>query len=156
VSTSDKVTLLEVCDDADLFAPWFKDRATWNAWFAFIAALFALPMSDAQIETFRQCTGRSVPPTSPANEAWLVCGRRAGKSFMLALVAVFLATFRDYRQYLAPGERATIMIIALWRPLCRRVATRALPQARHRVHRHRQGQVEGLRRGFVAAQFRPL
>jgi hypothetical protein len=31
---------------------------------------------------------------------------------MLALVAVFLACFRDWQRYLAPGERATIMVIA--------------------------------------------
>ena len=31
---------------------------------------------------------------------------------MLALIAVYLATFKPYRQYLSPGERATIMIIA--------------------------------------------
>jgi hypothetical protein len=30
----------------------------------------------------------------------------------LALVAVFLATFKDYRQYLAPGERGTIVVLA--------------------------------------------
>ena len=39
-------------------------------------------------------------------------GRRGGKSFTLALIAVFLAAFRDWRPYLAPGERATIMVIA--------------------------------------------
>ena len=46
------------------------------------------------------------------SQSWLVCGRRAGKSFTLALCAVYLATFKDYRAHLAPGERATIMIIA--------------------------------------------
>ena len=106
------VTLLEACRDGKLFAPWFKDRASWQAWFAFIAALFALPLTPEHFETFRQCTGRTVPPAAPASEAWLVCGRRAGKSFMLALCAVFLATFRDYQVHLAPGERGTIMIIA--------------------------------------------
>jgi hypothetical protein len=45
-------------------------------------------------------------------EGWLICGRRAGKSFILALVAVYLACFHQYRQYLAPGERGTIMVIA--------------------------------------------
>jgi hypothetical protein len=105
-------TLLEACCRQSLFAPWFKNRATWQAWFVFIAALFALPMTEEQLAIYQQCTGRSVPPASPAKEAWLVCGRRAGKSFVLALVAVFLACFRDYRQYLAPGERGTIVIIA--------------------------------------------
>ena len=39
-------------------------------------------------------------------------GRRGGKSFILATIAVFLACFKDWRSYLGPGERATIMIIA--------------------------------------------
>ena len=42
----------------------------------------------------------------------MVCGRRGGKSRVLALIAVFLATFRSYVQYLAAGEVATISIIA--------------------------------------------
>jgi hypothetical protein len=106
------LTLLDAIADRNLFAPWFKDGASWQAWFAFIAALLALPMTAEQVKTFKQCTGRTAPPTTPASEAWLVCGRRAGKSFILALVAVFLACFRDYRLHLAPGERGTIMVIA--------------------------------------------
>lgn len=51
-------------------------------------------------------------PTAHASEGWLVCGRRSGKSFMLALVAVFLACFHDWKTNLGPGERGTIMIIA--------------------------------------------
>ncbi len=107
-----KVSLLEASRDPRVFAPWFRDRATWQSWFAFLRALFALPLFGDELVTYRQCTGRSEAPTMPASEAWLVCGRRAGKSFILALVAVFLATFRDYRSHLAPGERGTIMIIA--------------------------------------------
>jgi hypothetical protein len=106
------VTLLEACRDGKLFAPWFKNRASWEAWFSFITTLFGLPLTAERLDVFRQCTGRTLPLTTPASEAWLVCGRRAGKSFMLALVAVFLATFKDYRQHLAPGERGTIMVIA--------------------------------------------
>ena len=54
----------------------------------------------------------SVTPQKPFTEAWLVCGRRSGKSFVMALIAVFLACFRDYREYLGPGEKCTIMIVA--------------------------------------------
>lgn len=109
---SRRVTILDAIRDRNLFAPWFKDRETWSAWFAFIAALFALPMTPGQLETYRQCTGRTDPPSSPATEGWLVCGRRAGKSFVLALIAVFLACFHDYRMYLAPGERGTVLVVA--------------------------------------------
>ena len=59
------------------FGPAFRDKATWSAWFAFLAALFALPMSDEQLAIYRECTGRAEPPARRANEAWLVCGRRA-------------------------------------------------------------------------------
>jgi hypothetical protein len=45
-------------------------------------------------------------------EAWLICGRRAGKSFILALIAVFLACFCDWSGYLAPGERGVNKVIA--------------------------------------------
>ena len=57
-------------------------------------------------------TGRVAPPQQSATEAWLICGRRAGKSFILALCAVFLACFFEYRKFLAPGERGTVLIIA--------------------------------------------
>jgi len=106
------ITILDAISDRRLFAPWFKDRATWESWFAFLAALFALPMSPEQLLTFRECTGRSKSAAEPAKEGWLVCGRRAGKSFVLALCAVFLACFHDYRHHLSPGERGVVLIIA--------------------------------------------
>jgi hypothetical protein len=106
------ITILDAMDDSQLFGPWFKDRRSWFAWRAFLATLFALRMSQQQLAIFRACTGRADPPIEPSSEAWLVCGRRAGKSFVLALCAVFLACFREHRPHLAPGERATIMVIA--------------------------------------------
>src|SRR5215813_827635 len=106
------MTLLEAMADRHLFAPWFRDPTMWAAWRAFIAALFALPLTPEQLVTYQQCTGRTAPPQQPATEVWLVCGRRAGKSFILALCAVYLACFYDYRRYLAPGERGTVLIIA--------------------------------------------
>ena len=106
------MTLLEAMADQQLFARWFRDPATWAAWRAFIAALFALPMTPEQLTIFKECTGRNAPQVKPATEAWLICGRRAGKSFILALCAVFLACFFDYRRALSPGERGTVLIIA--------------------------------------------
>ena len=51
-------------------------------------------------------------PEEPATEAWMVVGRRGGKNFILALIAVYLAAFRDWRPHLAPGEWGTVMVIA--------------------------------------------
>ena len=78
----------------------------------FLAALFGLTLTPEQLVIYQQCTGRQQAPVTRAAEGWLVCGRRAGKSFILALVAVFLGAFFDWRPFLGPGERGTIMIIA--------------------------------------------
>ena len=106
------MNLLAAVDDPQLFAPWFRDPSTWRAWRAFLAALFGLPMTEEELEVYRTCTGRTEPPAGPFDEAWLICGRRGGKSFAMALIGAFLATFRDYLPYLARGERATIPLIA--------------------------------------------
>lgn len=106
------MNILQACDDPDLFRPWFKKRESFDAWFSFLAALFGLPMTDEQFAIYQKHTGRQERPTEAEQEAWLVIGRRGGKSFISALVAVFLACFFDYQQYLAPGERGTVMIVA--------------------------------------------
>lgn len=106
------MNVIQAIDDANVFASAFKNRDTWAAWIAFLCALFGLPMTPEQLAIYRECTGRSDQPTEAAKEAWLVCGRRSGKSFTLALVAVFLAAFKDWRPYLGPGEVGTITVIA--------------------------------------------
>jgi terminase large subunit-like protein len=104
--------IIRAISDPKVFAGQFRDPTTWAAWRAFLCALFALPMTADELELYRRCTGRAAAPAAAFVEAWLVCGRRAGKSFMLALIAVYLASFKDWRPYLGPGERATVMIIA--------------------------------------------
>jgi hypothetical protein len=105
------MNILDAINDPAVFGEHFRGR-TWAAWLAFLCALFALPMSEEQLELYRKHTGRSTPPSEPLHEAWLVCGRRAGKSFVLATIAVFLACFRDWRPLLGPGELGTVMVVA--------------------------------------------
>lgn len=115
-------TILDALDHPQVFAPHFKGGPTsWAAWRAFLAALFGLPLDEVQLALYRHHTGRETPPTTQFTEAALICGRRAGKSRILALIAVFLAAFRDYSEYLAPGERATIPIIAADRKQARTI-----------------------------------
>jgi hypothetical protein len=116
-----RFTIIDAINDGNLFAPWFRNRSTWASWFAFLTALFGLPLTAEQLELYRDCTGRETPPTTPATEAFLICGRRSGKSFILALTAVYLAAFHHYRQFLAPGERGTIMVIAADRKQARTI-----------------------------------
>src|SRR5215203_2054205 len=113
MTSAPRLTILDALEDEKLFAPWFRDPSTWFSWRVFLAALFGLPMKDDEIAVYRRCTGRTEPsPVGTVQEAWLVCGRRAGKSFVLAIIAVFLACFFNWRPYLAPGERGTVLIIA--------------------------------------------
>ncbi len=104
-------TLLKALGDQSLFANHFRGPS-WAGWKAFLAALTAGPMDEPALALYRQCTGRTAPPTAPFSEACLVVGRRGGKSRVLALIAVFLACFRDYTPHLAPGEVATIAVLA--------------------------------------------
>ena len=106
------IDLVEALADPHLFGPWFEPRTHWRAWGVFLQALFGLPMTPAEVETFTRFTGRTTPPTTAAREAWIIAGRRAGKSRIAALIAVFLACFRSYHHVLAPGERGVVMILA--------------------------------------------
>jgi hypothetical protein len=105
------MNILDAIRDRQVFGEHFT-AGTWAAWLVFLAALFALPMSEEQRAIYTKHTGRSTPPSKPHTEAWLCIGRRGGKSFILACIAVFLACFKDWRRYLGPGEVGTVMVIA--------------------------------------------
>ena len=104
------VTILEALQDKNLLGQFLKDPATWRAWFALLRAFFGLRPAKGDPGTFEQCTGRGRWPKTPAKEAWVICGRRSGKSFLTALLACFLAVFREYR--LAAGETGYVIIVA--------------------------------------------
>ena len=107
------MNIITAMHDAKIFGEHFRRRSnSWLVWEVFLCALFALPMTPAQLAIYQQHTGRTTPPTTPFFEAWLICGRRSGKSFMLAMIAIFLAVFKDWKPYLGPGEVGTIMVIA--------------------------------------------
>jgi len=110
--TVEAVSIIDVCRHERLFKPWFRDSETWAAWFVFLKAMFGLPMDDGERAIFTRCTARAEPPVGGSNEAWLIVGRRGGKSIILATIAVYLACFREWRQHLSPGERGSIMILA--------------------------------------------
>ena len=54
-----------------IFRPLFKDPSTWVAWRVFLKTLFALPLDNADLALYRQCTGRQNPPDKPFSEAWV-------------------------------------------------------------------------------------
>ena len=119
------MNILEALADRKLFAPHFATKKgeadTWQSWRVFLAALFALPIDDAALTIYRHHTGRTEAPTEAFREASLICGRRGGKSRVLALIATYLACFIDYTPHLSAGEVATIGIIAADRKQARNI-----------------------------------
>ena len=81
-------------------------------------------------------------------------GRKAGKSFTLALIACYLAVFKDWSPYLSPGEVGTIKVIATDREqartihrYCRALLTR-VPALKQLVAHDSDDEIE-LRNGIV-------
>lgn len=115
------MNIIDAIRDERLFRPLFKDLGTWAAWIAFLKAVYALPMDPAELEIYRQCTGRATPPSRPFPEIFAICGRRGGKSFIASITACFLALFHDWRPFLSPGEVAWVMVIATDRDQARNI-----------------------------------
>lgn len=107
------MNIIEAVHDPRFFKPIFRDLGTWSSWFIYLRALFGLGLDTAKERAlFTGCTGLEKEPGQRCRESFVICGRRSGKSFISAVVAVFLATFKDWSKDLAPGERGFIFIIA--------------------------------------------
>ena len=113
------MNIVEAIKDKNLFKPLFRDLTTWQPWIAALKAVFGLPMDDSEVSLYKTCTGREKSPQKPFKEVYLIVGRRGGKSFVSAVIACFLAIFKDYSAFLSPGERGTIMILAVDRKQAR-------------------------------------
>lgn len=103
------LSIAQAIDDAALFGPWFEGES-WNGWRAILKGAFALPMSDAEREFFRQVANRD-PPTAPVRELWVIAGRRAGKDSIASVITAHAAALFD-GSALRRGERALCMCLA--------------------------------------------
>ena len=88
---------------------------------SFSAPYLRFPRRGAGSDVFKAATGRDKWPSVPFTEAAACVGRRGGKSRICALIAVYLAIMRDYTPHLAPGEVATIAVLAANRPQARSI-----------------------------------
>jgi hypothetical protein len=104
-------SILDILDDPNFFGGMFDDPS-WDVWRTFLKALQGLVMDAAELALFRHHTNRTLAPSSPARYAELVCGRRGGKSRILAVIATYLACVIDHRPHLVPGETAVVAVIA--------------------------------------------
>jgi hypothetical protein len=158
------IAILDAMSDQNLFGRWFRGPS-WDAWRTLLAALFGLPMTPEMTETFKSFTGRTATTEKPYREVWLCCGRRAGKSLIAALLAVYIALFRDYENNLAPGELATVMVVAADRKQARvilryvRAFVNEIPMLREMVTRELRESLEFSNRTVIeihSASFRTI
>jgi hypothetical protein len=103
--TSNEVSILDVI--ADKF-PRFMGES-FAGWRAILAAAFGLPVED--MELIEKLTKRTRLPLRQVAELYLVCGRRAGKSLVCALLAVYFTCYRSYPN-LIPGETAQFVVVS--------------------------------------------
>ncbi|MDA3857261.1 MAG: hypothetical protein PF480_03230 [Roseovarius sp.] len=112
------VTIRDAMTDRQLFGDTFGGDS-FAAWRALLGGFYGLPLDNAEADTLKELTGRAETPQDAGEELWLVVGRRGGKSHAAALCAAYEAAFKDHRDKLAPGEVATVMLIAGDRPQAR-------------------------------------
>jgi hypothetical protein len=104
------MNIVQALDDENLFGPWFSGES-WAVWKAVLKGAFCIPMSAAELASFRAVAQRD-PPARRVRELWVVAGRRAGKDSVASAVACFAAGFVDYGRILRPGERASVLCLA--------------------------------------------
>lgn len=97
--------------DPNLFGSQFAGES-WEAWRALLAGFYGLPLDKDERKHWKALTGRTRSPSKPHDELWLAVGRRGGKSLSAALLAIYEAAFKEYDHLLAPGEKATVMVLA--------------------------------------------
>ena len=106
------INIIQAFKAPKIFGSLIKDQSTFKSWKVALKTIFGLPMNKEELKIYRKYTERKKHPRNPFKEIFLIIGRRGGKSFISALVAVFLAVFKDWREHLRSGEIGYIMCIA--------------------------------------------
>src|ERR1700722_7820146 len=92
---------------------------SWNRWRAILKAAYALPMTDEEVQLFREVAERE-PPGKRVRELWVIGGRRGGKDSIASLIVADAALrFNGRRRQFAgitlpamrKGERATVFCL---------------------------------------------
>jgi hypothetical protein len=69
-------------------------------------------MDERELAVYRKCTGRPDIPKKEFSEAWVIVGRRAGKTITASRIMLYEALRRDHMQYAVGGENPRGIIIA--------------------------------------------
>ncbi len=85
---------------------------SWRSWLALDKVIFGEKLTNEEFKLYKKCCQRETIPDQGFEEIYVNCGRRGGKSFNAALIAIYLALFYDWTQYLSRGEPGFIFLVA--------------------------------------------
>ena len=105
------ITPAAAISDPALLGPAFAG-ASWATWRAILRAAYAEPLDAAELALFRAVAGDRDPPRHQVRELIIIAGRRSGKDSVASGIAA-VAAIGDYRQHLRPGERASVLALAV-------------------------------------------
>ena len=107
INTSDLIF-----DDENLLRRWF-DGPSWATWRVGIkAALAEGPLDKDELALFHAVAGERDPPRNRVRELIVIAGRRSGKDSIASGIATAAAVC-DYSAQLRPGERASVLCLAV-------------------------------------------
>lgn len=109
------ITMRAALESPDIFGKVF-DGESWSKWRILLIAMMGEQLRDDERPIFHALTGREREPLKRVDEFWAIMGRRSGKTRAIAVLSAYLAALVDFQDVLAPGERATLMVISasLW------------------------------------------
>jgi hypothetical protein len=100
-----QTNIIEACRDRDLLDVDLSDAQS-----ALLKAIYALPMTDAELALFREATGLTEAPTVPFRSISVLAGRRSGKSSRAcAPLAVFESCIAEHA--IPPNERGVVLVL---------------------------------------------
>jgi hypothetical protein len=106
------ISFAEALRDVRLLGASFRGPS-WRPWHVLAKIISGQPLDDSEMALVFECTGRRVLPKNPPRRLYLLVGRRGGKSRFLSALAVWVAALAaNWRNLMAPGEPAVVMLVA--------------------------------------------
>jgi hypothetical protein len=109
------ITLSHAMTDPGLFGPTFAAPSFWT-WKVVAKIIDGEPLTEREIELYRQCTGRSQLPNRTLRRALrrliILVGRRGGKDRFFSAVGIWRAALcADWRKHVSAGEGAVVLLL---------------------------------------------
>jgi hypothetical protein len=103
------LSMRDALRDPEVFAEVLEGES-WSGWRTLLIAIMGEGLTEDERIVFEFLTGRPREPLQRIEEAFLVIGRRSGKTRAAAVLAAYLAALCDYD--LALGERAVVLVLS--------------------------------------------